>query len=169
MIDWAAVLRSNFQNKGLLNNDVSSDPDESEFNFDGIEDVKYKKFKFIRATNAFEMALEICAFARFLNELNKLSDGIKYNLFQDKTCDGFLPTVSVMNRKRRKKKRNKSGQKFGNSAGNSKAKRYPWMCSLKEAGYRGSHRCGVTLLSGELTQIISLNKLELSCAKLSTA
>ena len=25
---------------------------------------------------------------------------------------------------------------------------YPWMCSLKERGYRGRHKCGVTLLSG---------------------
>ena len=27
--------------------------------------------------------------------------------------------------------------------------RYPWMCSLKEAGFFGRHRCGVTLLSGQ--------------------
>ena len=26
---------------------------------------------------------------------------------------------------------------------------FPWMCSLKEAGFRGRHKCGVTLLSGE--------------------
>ena len=25
---------------------------------------------------------------------------------------------------------------------------FPWMCSLKEAGFSGRHRCGVTLLSG---------------------
>ena len=27
--------------------------------------------------------------------------------------------------------------------------RFPWLCSLKEAGYLGRHRCGVTLISGE--------------------
>ena len=27
----------------------------------------------------------------------------------------------------------------------------PWMCSLKTRGFRGKHRCGVTLLSGELS------------------
>ena len=27
---------------------------------------------------------------------------------------------------------------------------FPWMCSLKEAGFRGKHKCGVTLLAGGL-------------------
>ena len=26
--------------------------------------------------------------------------------------------------------------------------RFPWLCSLKESGFAGKHRCGVTLLSG---------------------
>jgi len=26
---------------------------------------------------------------------------------------------------------------------------HPWACSLKTRGFRGRHRCGVTLLSGE--------------------
>ena len=26
--------------------------------------------------------------------------------------------------------------------------RFPWVCSLKEAGFSGRHKCGVTLLSG---------------------
>lgn len=28
--------------------------------------------------------------------------------------------------------------------------RFPWLCSLREAGFRGRHRCGVALLSGIL-------------------
>jgi hypothetical protein len=28
--------------------------------------------------------------------------------------------------------------------------RFPWLCSLKETGFTGRHRCGVTLLSGQL-------------------
>jgi len=26
--------------------------------------------------------------------------------------------------------------------------RHPWLCSLRTPGYKGTHRCGVTLLSG---------------------
>ena len=33
--------------------------------------------------------------------------------------------------------------------------RFPWMCSLKEAGFSGRHKCGVTLLSGHFSIFIS--------------
>ena len=33
---------------------------------------------------------------------------------------------------------------------------HPWACSLKTRGFRGRHRCGVTLLSGEISITISL-------------
>ena len=39
---------------------------------------------------------------------------------------------------------------------------YPWMCSLKTSGYRGRHRCGVTLLSGHWS--VFLPPSLLSCA-----
>ena len=35
--------------------------------------------------------------------------------------------------------------------------RYPWMCSLKETGFRGKHKCGVTLLSGGFFDLIRMS------------
>ena len=29
------------------------------------------------------------------------------------------------------------------------SRHHPWACSLRRAGFRGRHRCGVTMLSGE--------------------
>merc|ERR1712050_56378 len=87
LINWSTALRTNIQNKGLLNNDVSGDSvSESEFFLaDEVTNATHKKkqIKYMRATNAFEMALEICAFARFLNELNKWynDDDLAYPLF----------------------------------------------------------------------------------------
>ena len=77
LIEWSAGLRSNIQNKGLVNNDVSGDFSTfDDFDIQNVQNKRYK-MKYMRATNAFEMALEICAFARFLNELNKGYDHIQ--------------------------------------------------------------------------------------------
>ena len=37
---------------------------------------------------------------------------------------------------------------FGPTTENTGLHQYPWLCSLRTRGYRGRHRCGVTLLSG---------------------
>ena len=38
---------------------------------------------------------------------------------------------------------------FGSTTERAKQNIFPWLCSLKEAGFKGNHRCGVTLLSGK--------------------
>ena len=45
----------------------------------------------------------------------------------------------------------------GPTTENTGTQQYPWLCSLRTRGYRGRHRCGVTLLSGppERTILVS--------------
>jgi len=159
-----SAFRSNGQINENLNNDLPNETqDQNTFFNDKLPDAEYTNnyTSFMRATNPFELSLEICAFARFLKQLNKYDydydyyysdykDGIQYDLFGDKTCDDFLQNVTVPTVQSRKKKKSfkTTTKAFGPTTADATVNRYPWLCSLKEAGFRGRHRCGVTLLSG---------------------
>ena len=69
--------------------------DDSLMSDDLSETYKFKrnKAKYMRATNAFEIALEICAFARFLIKR------IRYELFRNRTCDGFFRIFQLLLKK----------------------------------------------------------------------
>ena len=112
----------------------------------------------LRATNSLQLALEICSFAKFMFERN-----IDDDLFEDKDCDkiiidnqffdvDFFDTSKRQRKKSRKRNRKERTKNkiFGATTTESKQNMHPWLCALKEVGFRGRHRCGVTLLSGKV-------------------
>ena len=102
----------------------------------------------LRATNPLELSLEICAFASIVKNFEaSLAEGVgfteqiaayntSFQLFQE-TCKFPKPGSRVKDKI------------FGVTTERAKQNVFPWLCSLKEAGFQGNHRCGVTLLSGK--------------------
>ena len=79
---------------------------------------------------------------------------IQFNLFGNKTCDDFLPPVPTSKSRQNKRVSKINTKTFGSTTSNTTVNRYPWLCSLKESGFRGRHRCGVTLLAGNCYAVI---------------
>ena len=123
----SSALRSNFQTKNLTGNDLTEEFQENSnsiFNSDQFDELPFDSTGFIRATNSFELSIEICGFVKFLSV-------IAPDVFGGKTCDGFLEEISRNHRRKRKRGHRSSTKSFGSSTSNSTVNRYPWLCSLK--------------------------------------
>ena len=160
LIGKSSALRTRSQNNDILSNDLAEEfLDDNEFFpllISSSPDAEFSNDyqSFVRATNSFQLSLEICAFARFLNELNLYGNSRTYNLFGNKTCDDFLPPVPTSKSRQNKRVSKINTKTFGSTTSNTTVNRYPWLCSLKESGFRGRHRCGVTLLAGNCYAVI---------------
>ena len=91
---------------------------------------------FILATNPYDLALEYC--------LLSCQDLI----FCDRSQPLFPKGCTFMAGLVKRGRSNEVTKAFGSSTFQSNTTLNPWLCSLKERGFRGRHRCGVTMLSG---------------------
>jgi len=99
---------------------------------------------YIRAANPSDLALEFCLLAR--NDLANCNPDMQ--LYNNADCIFLAKLIDDS-------KRNVNDVKsFGSSTTSAETTYNPWLCSLKERGFRGRHRCGVTLLSGPPLQTI---------------
>jgi len=108
--------------------------------------------RILRATNQIDLALEICLLAKSITKLNP-----KSQLFPNGNCDTLIPRIcetKKIKKNKTKRKNKRKGRLFGPTTSKASNSSYPWVCSLKEQGFRGRHRCGVTLLSGMLSRVI---------------
>jgi len=98
---------------------------------------------YIRAANPSDLALEFCLLA---------CKGLDFcdpntQIFED-DCAFLAELIDDS------KKNVNDVKTFGSSTTLSNTTYNPWLCSLKEKGFRGRHRCGVTMLSGPPHQTI---------------
>ena len=125
-----------------------------------------------RTNNYFDIKMEVCLLARMFDDMkddnNKDCEDLNFN-FMDGVLDQTAIPADYCSKLRRAVTRNEGdeGDRVKNEGdvafrlegasiyptdlnfteGQTSA-HHPWQCSLRTRGYRGRHRCGVTLLSG---------------------